>query len=242
MTGSEQLFVVSLAVFLGACLQGTIGFGFAFVTVPILGFAIPEQMPQVVILCAAPLILLMAWHERRSMSLKNAGWTVFGRLVGVVPGIWMLAWLSIEQTQLVIGATTVAVGLTLLRTQVPTIRLSPGKAVGAGVASGVMATAVGMGGPPLALLYAGQPAAVLRGTLAAIFLIGNAATISGLALTHRIDASDVLSASILLVPILAGFGCSRIVGGKFGLTRLSRPVVIVVTMMGLVLLAQSVTG
>lgn len=241
--GSElgALLVASLGVFLGSSLQGVVGFGFAFVAVPVLGLVMPERLPQVVLLCAAPLVVSIAWRERRFVSIAGVSWTIAGRLGGVLPGLLILTWLSGPQLQAFVGVVVFAAALAMLRLQDTTV-IAPGPvlSVGAGITSGAMATTVGMGGPPIALLYSQRPNAELRGSLSAIFLIGNIASTASLALAGHIDTLDVALAGVLVLPLSAGLAMSRMLIDKLEKDRLTTPVLVLVLTMGVVLILRSV--
>lgn len=111
--------------------------------------------------------------------------------------------------------------------------------MGAGVAAGVMATTVGMGGPPIALLYARRSQAELRGSLATVFLVGNVASTGSLAWAGHIAMSDLAIAAVLILPVLAGLAASRLVVKKLPGLSLTRPVSVLVVVMGGALIARS---
>ena len=69
----------------------------------------------------------------------------------------------------------------------------------AGIASGFMATAAGLGGPPVALVYQRAPGLRLRGTLAAYFIVGTVISLGALALAGRFGAEE-FRLSAFLVP------------------------------------------
>ncbi len=88
-------------------------------------------------------------------------------------------------------------------------RPTPVVLFGAGAASGFMATAAGLGGPPVALVYQRESGLRLRGTLAAYFIVGSMLSLVALALVGRFGA-DELRLSVFLVPGTAlGYFMSR---------------------------------
>jgi uncharacterized membrane protein YfcA len=70
---------------------------------------------------------------------------------------------------------------------------------GAGTASGFMATAAGLGGPPVALIYQRAPGRRLRGTLAAYFIIGTVVSLVALAAVGRFTHEEA-RLSLFLIP------------------------------------------
>ena len=82
--------LVFLAVILGALIQGSVGFGFALIVVPILALADPESLPATVLLLALPLSSVVAFRERHSIDLLGFYWLTGGRLLGIAGGLGLL--------------------------------------------------------------------------------------------------------------------------------------------------------
>jgi uncharacterized membrane protein YfcA len=61
-----ELLVLLFAVAAGAVVQGSVGFGFALVVVPVLTFVRPDVLPATVLLLTLPLSVTMAVRERRA--------------------------------------------------------------------------------------------------------------------------------------------------------------------------------
>ena len=80
---------------------------------------------------------------------------------------------------------------------------------GAGAASGFMATAAGLGGPPVALIYQRETGVRLRGTLAAYFIVGTVLSLIALAWAGRFG-TDEMRMSVWLIPgTVIGYFLSR---------------------------------
>jgi hypothetical protein len=72
-----------------------------------------------------------------------------------------------------------------------------------------MATAAGLGGPPVALVYQHESGVRLRGTLAAYFIVGTALSLISLAWVGRFGAEE-MRLSVLLIPgTVIGYFLSR---------------------------------
>ena len=80
-----------LAVFAGAVIQGSIGFGFSLTAVPTLALLRPEAVPVTLLCLALPMTSFMALNERRSLNVPAFAWITGGRLPGTVIGIVLLA-------------------------------------------------------------------------------------------------------------------------------------------------------
>lgn len=236
--GPLPLIGACLAIFAGALVHGTLGFGMALVAVPVLAFVMPERLPQVMLVLAMPAILWLVWFEREHVRMRSVRWVLLGRLLGVVPGALLVAALPTRSLQVLFGvATLVAVGLISLPGFVASI--THASQVAAGTVSGVMATAASMGGPPIALLYSRQTGAELRATLASVFLIGNTMSIAALALSGRFTAADGLVAAILVGPMMLGLWGSRRLVTFVDRGRARAAVLVLVAVAGVALIVQA---
>ncbi|MBW2501127.1 MAG: sulfite exporter TauE/SafE family protein [Deltaproteobacteria bacterium] len=199
--------VVFAAVLVGAIIQGAIGFGLNLVVVPVVAILEPAALPASMIVMAVPMTLGSALRERGHIDRSGIGWTTLGRLPGVALGAWIVDRLDPDALASVIGALVViAAGMSVLS---PPIRLRPGSACLAGLASGVMGTASSIGGPPIALLYQHQPGPVLRSTLGAIFAIGVAMSLGALLLAGQVARWQALLGVALMPAIGLGLWLSR---------------------------------
>ena len=81
--------------------------------------------------------------------------------------------------------------------------------VGAGVASGFMATTVAVGGPAIALVYQRSTGPVLRATLARYFVIGTAFSLLALTVGDQFDGDSLRKGLVLVPGTVAGFAVSH---------------------------------
>jgi uncharacterized membrane protein YfcA len=177
---------IAIAVAVAAFIQGTTGLGFALIVAPILAFLAPDLLPVSLLLLMIPLNVYVAWRERAALDRSGAGWITAGRFVGTFGGLWA-------------AVTLIAPSFT------------PGRQtlVAAGVVTGVMETATGIGGPPLALVYQHQAAARLRSTLAFCFLVGQLMSLAVLGLAGHASASQFGAAALLAPARVVGAALSR---------------------------------
>jgi uncharacterized membrane protein YfcA len=206
-----DLVVVTLAVMVGASIQGAVGFGLGLVAAPVLALVDTEMVPGPMLFVAVPLTILLAWRERGALDWSGIKWAVFGRIPGTLLGVYAVA--QLPETALVVVfslAILVAVGLSLAGWH---LRPERGTLLGAGVASGFMGTVTSIGGPPMALVYQRTEAARLRSTLAAYFMIGAAFSFFMLVVAGQFDRTD-LGLGLLLVPgMVLGLVASRFLTG-----------------------------
>ena len=130
-----------------------------------------------------------------------------GRLVGTVPAALLLASTPLESMKLLVAGVVLAGALmgVLHSGGHPTRPVL----LAAGAVSGFMATAAGLGGPPVALVYQHETGLRLRGTLAAYLIIGTIVSLLALAWAGRFEREE-LRLSFLLIPgTVLGYFMSR---------------------------------
>lgn len=188
-------------------LQGSIGFGANVVAVPALLLIDPRLVPGPAILAALGLNVLMVVRDRRATSFGPVGTVLTGRLAGTAIGVAAVGALGQRGLSLVVAITVLAVvAVTAAGVQAARSRRN---LVTAGVVSGFSSTTAGIGGPPLAVLYADADGPELRGSMGALFVVGNLVSLAGLAIGGLFDAEGVRLGLLLAPAALVGFGCSR---------------------------------
>lgn len=202
-----QLGLAALVVAVGACLQGSVGFGFGSFAAPLLAIIDRDLVPGPLLAVALPLTLLIAARDHETLDLRAVRWAIVGRLPGTALGVAAVAALPADGLTITFCLLVLlAVALSLSGRR---LRPTPRTLVGAGLASGIMGTATSIGAPPLALVYQDAPGARLRATLAGFFVVGASLSVAGLALAGELRGGEVRSATVLLVPVVAGFVASR---------------------------------
>jgi len=236
---SLQGFVVLVGVLvLCGVVQGTIGFGLGLVFLPFLSVIAPQHAPQIVLLLGLPAILVVLWRERSAVNLNVVGWLVSGRLVGTLGGVWLIVTLSLKGMQLGFGIAILATVAVMVARPV-VIKSSASLQLGAGLVSGVMGTATGLGGPPMALLFSGNDGPSLRSTLSAVLLVGNVVSLTGLAAVGRLALADFVLAVGLLLPLAVGLRLSSWTIQHVATDRLHLAVMVVSAIGALVVIAQA---
>lgn len=195
------LLVLGSAV-LGGAVQSVLGFGAAFTLVPALAVVAPDLLPGAAIVAFLPLSALMVLRERGTLDRVAARRLVLSRIPGTVLGTIAVLVLPVRglagvvAVLLLLAVVSAAAGWQLT----PTRRTE----VAAGVTSGFAGTAVGLGGPPLALLYRGRHSSEIRPTLAAVFTIGIMISLLTLGATGAIDLPDVQAGGLLALANVVG--------------------------------------
>jgi len=191
--GFVVLFLGTLA---GGVIQGAIGFGINLVVVPLVALIGPEALPGVPVLLGLPMAMTMLRHPQ-GIDRAGVAWVLTGRVPGTALGAWIVTAVSATTLSAVAGiAVLAAVGISLLGIRV---RVHQRSCLAAGLASGVMNTTAGIGGPPLALLYQHHDGPVVRSTLAASFFFGTLLSIAMLAAVGSIQTWQVVF-TVLFTP------------------------------------------
>jgi uncharacterized membrane protein YfcA len=201
------LLYVFIASTLGATLQGSIGLGLGFVTVPLLAIIDPRYLPGPLIMAALLLTLLLAFREHESIQLKGISWVLAGRVIGTFLGIQLLVLIPQQYLSLTFAVMVilgVIMSLSGLR-----IKLNSKNLLGGGTLSGLMATTAAIGGPPLALIYQYLHGPALRGTLSSIFVFGAIISVAALSTVGYFGFLELKLSLILMPGILAGFFLSK---------------------------------
>lgn len=207
----SEWFVACVVTLVAALIQGTIGFGYAVLAVPLLSLMDSRLAPVPQILTALPLSVWALVREWRAVDWRGATWVLVGRVPGAVIGALLLL-VSTERTlDFVIGASVLA-AVALLSTDLR-LKRSPWVDCAAGSFGSFSGYVSGISGPPIALLFRDASGPVLRATLGVIFTLGILLTLALRASTGHISAEDGWVAAALLVPMLIGMRLSRYLHG-----------------------------
>jgi uncharacterized membrane protein YfcA len=196
-----------VAVAVGAVIQGSIGFGYAFVAVPTMALLYSEAVPVTPLLLALPMTVLMSAQEWRSIDLSGFFLITGARAVGTAAGVALLVFIPASFLSVLVGLLIVTAAL--LSFLSPNFEVNNKTRLAGGLASGVTSTTAAIGGPPLALIYQDRSGAELRSTLAISFLAGIVMSLVGLALAGKVEGWHFVLALELLPGLLIGLWVSR---------------------------------
>jgi uncharacterized membrane protein YfcA len=196
----------ALIVAASAWVQGSVGFGYALLSAPLLALIDPSLVPGPVMLSSMLLSAASGYRERKSIDWRGLSIALAGRFPGVVLGGLALAWLSAETMSVVFGVVVLAgVAMSVSGAH---FAETPATLTVAGFASGVMGTMTAIGGPPIALVYQHAEGPKLRSTLSTYFALGSAMSIPALALAGYFDRDEVPAAIAMLPATAIGFAVS----------------------------------
>lgn len=229
--------VLTVAVLVGALVQGLVGLGVGLVAAPMVTLLAPELMPSSLLLVALLLPMITLLHEHRDIDWRGLGWSLPARVPGTALGVWLVASVSARGLGIVVGLMVLAsVVVTYRAVRVP---ITPSTLVGAGFVSGVTGTATSIGGPPIAVLYQHSPATRIRATLAVYFLLGALFSLVGLGVTGAVDLRDLWFALMWLPALFLGAALARVVRRIVDPASIRLGVLAVCAASAVVLLARS---
>jgi uncharacterized membrane protein YfcA len=225
---------------IAAILQGSVGLGFAMVSVPLLALIDPRLAPVPQLLISLPLALAIAWRERESIDLQGFWWIIAGRVPGAFIGIALLALATARALDLFIGLVVVVAAL-LIAAGVHVKRTRTAKFV-TGVVSGTTGLVASIGGPPVALLYSDAQGRVLRSTLNSVFLIGLTLSLAFRTASGNVALSDLWIAAVLLPAAAFGYLFSTFTKDRMNASLARSGVLAISAVGGIGLIARALLG
>ncbi len=247
MSGLSALFSLPLDLLIWSCaltlvaafVQGTLGFGYAIVSVPVLALIDPRLAPVPQLVQMLPLTFLIYWREREAAEWRGVVWTTLGRLPGTAMGVLLLKIATQRVLDLLIGAL-VLVAVAGLKGERSVAR-TPWTEGLAGLLSGATSVVSSIGGPPIALLYKGARGPTIRATLSVIFFVGLLVTVLGRALAGEITGLEVALGLVTTPLVLLGVWLSRFTARRVE----GRPLQVMIlgfsALSGLALIARSLS-
>lgn len=211
------------AVAVGACIQGTLGFGLGLIAAPVLALVDKDLIPGPLLLIGVATTTTVFLRERGSVDWRGMKWAIVGRVAGTAIGAWAVVAFTKD-------ALIVALSLSVILGVVMSVagwnfRPTTPSLIGAGTLSGIMGTLTSIGGPPMALVYQKESAQRLRSTLAGFFLIGATLSVASLFAGGEFGWHELRLGLALIPGLVLGLGTSRKVA-RFLDNRYTRPAVL----------------
>jgi uncharacterized membrane protein YfcA len=202
-----QIAIATVAMAVGALVQGSLGFGLALVVAPVLVQLETRLVPGPLMIAGIPFMLGMAWRERKTADYRGLGVPLLGQFAGV---LLALAWLSISDVRgisLTVGLVVLAgVGFSISGLK---LQPTPANFLAGGTLAGFMATTSSMPGPPLALIHQHVSPARMRAVLTPFFVFGNLLALVGLVWVGYLGEAEVRAGLWLMPGGLLGLGLSN---------------------------------
>ena len=214
--------LLGLALFAGAFVQSSIGFGMAVVAAPFLVLFAPELMPGALLVTSFSLPVVQLVHGPRDIAWRPLSWALVARLLVMPLGVAAVALLSVRAISVVTGVLillTVAASVSALE-----VRTTPVNSAVAGAIAGFSGTAASIGGPFLALVLQHERPTRLRATLSVFFLAGAAMAVAGLSFAGEFTRAQLV-AGLAWIPFMAlGYAAAAPARARLDRDRLRRAV------------------
>ncbi len=221
--GPAQLALAALTLIAAGAIQGSTGFGFNMLAAPMLAVIDPAFVPAPMLLVSLMISISGAIREWNRVDFTGLGVALAGRTIASIAAVFCLGLLSAATFSKLFGVMVLAaVGISLLGLR---LRPTPTTLFCAGSLSGFMGTLTSIGAPPMALVYQGSDAAVMRSTLNGFFVVGASISVALLWLSGHLDWGQLLVTLAMFPFAFAGFLFShwgrRLIDGG-----LARPVIL----------------
>jgi len=195
-------------VYVGAVMQATTGVGVGILSSPVLLLVDPDFVPACIVIVVLPLTFSVAWADRSHIDRPGVTAALIGRMPGLILGAVVVASISDDVLAILVGTTVLAgvvVSLTARR-----FTPTPSALVLAGFGSGFTGTAVGVGGPPMALTYQHSDPVTMRATISLFFSVGSVLTAVALAVAGELGRRQWELATLLMPSVLLGLATARV--------------------------------
>jgi uncharacterized protein len=222
----EDFVIAFVMVTIGAAVQGSVGFGLAVVSAPVLLLLDPVFVPGPLLLAAMVLVMLIAHRDRAETVVSDIPLGILGRILGTIPAAYALYIMPAMYYDLLFAATVLlAVVLSVAGWHIPP---TPVNVIAAASLSGFSGTVSSLGGAPMALVYQAESGPRIRGTMSAIFVAGTIISIAGLWWIGRFGLLELLVGLGLMPGVAVGFTLSKYTARMIDAAH-TRPVILVVS-------------
>ncbi|WP_442484196.1 TSUP family transporter [Aeoliella sp. SH292] len=202
----ESVVLAIVVTTLGAVVQGSVGFGLAMVSAPVLLIIAPTMVPGSLMLSATALSLMVLCRERHAVVGSEVVISSLARFATTLPTAYLVSMIDQRLFNILFAIVIlVAVGIGFGGWSLPFTRTN---LFLVSLVSGISNTLAATGGPPMALVYQSQRGEHIRATLSAIFAIGSTFAILCLAWVGKFTVDDAWLGLLLLPGIILGFWIS----------------------------------
>lgn len=199
--------------FVGAALQGLVGFGFGVIAAPVVAFLAPELIPAALIIGSLPLPFMTLAREGRAVDWKAVGWIMVGTVPATLVGAAIVAAVPARTLQVIVGVVVLLVAVA------PMLKIEPkrgvGTLIGAGAISSLGGTTASIGGPPIAIALRHETPALARSTMGVYFLMSSVVTLASLGAVGRLTSASWAVGLSMMPAVLLGFLLSSLIAHRF---------------------------
>lgn len=231
MVSALDFIVSAVMMFIGSTVLSTVGFGIGMSTTPVLLLILdPQSVVVMVNTVSLGLFVLIIYQARGDLPTREMIPITIAGLLGVPFGVFILS--SANESALRIAITGVIIALTIavafdVRGPIPKSNI-----VGApiGFVVGVLLTALGIGGPLLALFLLTRewPRQTIRVSLSFYFLVIEFTGVVGFGVAGLFTIDRIKLILVATVPVLLGFALATVLLRHMNERIFQRAVVIVI--------------
>jgi uncharacterized membrane protein YfcA len=230
--------LVTLIISSGSLLQAATGMGAGFIVIPLLSLISLDLVPAPAIFASMTLSTTMTVKGYKHIDRKGLGILLLGIFVGILLGAYLLSQMPVDRLGVVFGGLILLI--VLLSVCIPKFTLTVPRILSAGCLSGIVGTIVGFGAPILALLYQHHRVAVIRATLAFLYLVSSVAMLTALYFTGRFGPGEVVSGLYLIPGFILGYLVSPRLAAYVNKGRARSLMLIISTLSAICLILKSV--
>ncbi|WP_404407951.1 sulfite exporter TauE/SafE family protein [Pseudidiomarina marina] len=199
--------LITLIIFIGACLQGITGFGSGLIAVPLLTLLLPLSVitPTLSIINFA-MATYLAWMLRHSVQIRQWRWLLLTGVIGTLAGNWLLNHIRLDWLQMGMAIMVITVALLFWFGVQLKHRSTPGLQSVTGLLAGFSNGALTLGGPPVVLFLTGNglDRLAFRATLTIFFWVLALTNIVSFGVQQRYEAAHVPIVICLLIGAISG--------------------------------------
>ncbi|WP_418358072.1 sulfite exporter TauE/SafE family protein [Shewanella basaltis] len=234
----STLILASVIVFFGALTQSLIGFGVAVVASPLLYIVNPQLVPVPIIVMGFAISAMTLFRERGHLQFNGLQYALLGRIPGGFAGAGLLLFAPQAILGLIIAAIVyIAVILSVYKVTAPINRIS---LFIAGIFSGIFGNIAAIGGPPMAILLAGQDANQFRAALSAFFVFSSLIALGILAAVGLVEIKHLWLSLMLLPSVIGGYLVSGLLINHVDKNKTRTATLILCTISATILVAKSI--
>jgi uncharacterized protein len=236
-----------LAVFsvltVAAAIHAATGFGFALIAVPLVALVADVRTAVVGVAVAG---VLLSWGtarvERAHVRWRTVGGLLLAGVAGMPLGLLLLRGLTERALEALVAVSVLA--CTVLVWRRPVLRGGRPAVIAAGFLSGVLATATGTNGPPLAAVFSGlgMGPREFRANFAAYFSVSGGLTLLAYAIAGDLSRPVWLIGAVGLAAIPLGWWLGDQVFRRFDAVRFRRAVLTMLVVTSAVTVMRAVTA
>lgn len=199
-------FAAFVVIVIGTTVQSSIGFGANLIAMPVLALFASQLVPASALIAISAMNIFMLLRERSSLEMAPIANALVGRVVGTGIAVAVLAQVSEDRLDVLIGVSVLAIVAATAYGGAP--ERTPATMFGAGTISGFTAGTSGIGGPPVALMFQKAAGSSLRASMGAFFVVGTVITLIGLSIAGELGVDEARWGLMLVPAAVLGFRLS----------------------------------